>query len=51
MIVSASYRSDIPAFYAEWFRNRLSAGFANVKNLTGGIDRWSQEVDPSVPRY
>ena len=27
------------------------AGFANVKNLTGGIDRWSQEVDPSVPRY
>ena len=27
------------------------AGFSNVKNLTGGIDRWSQEVDPSVPRY
>ena len=27
------------------------AGFTNVKNLTGGIDRWSQEVDPSVPRY
>jgi adenylyltransferase/sulfurtransferase len=29
----------------------LKAGFTNVKNLTGGIDRWSQEVDPSVPRY
>ncbi len=27
------------------------AGFANVKNLTGGIDRWSREVDSSVPRY
>ena len=27
------------------------AGFTNVKNLTGGIDRWSQEVDSSVPRY
>ena len=27
------------------------AGFSNVKNLTGGIDRWSQEVDSSVPRY
>jgi sulfur-carrier protein adenylyltransferase/sulfurtransferase len=22
-----------------------------VSNLTGGIDRWSLEVDPSVPRY
>lgn len=27
------------------------AGFTKVKNLTGGIDRWSVEVDPSVPRY
>lgn len=27
------------------------AGFTNVKNLVGGIDRWSQEVDSSVPRY
>jgi adenylyltransferase/sulfurtransferase len=22
-----------------------------ARNLTGGIDRWSVEVDPSVPRY
>jgi rhodanese-related sulfurtransferase len=27
------------------------AGFANVKSLTGGIDRWSAEIDPSLPRY
>jgi sulfur-carrier protein adenylyltransferase/sulfurtransferase len=27
-----------------------SLGF-RVSNLTGGIDRWSREVDPSVPRY
>jgi len=27
------------------------AGFTNVKNLTGGIDRWAQTVDSSVPRY
>ena len=26
-------------------------GFAHVHNLTGGIDRWSREVDPAVPRY
>jgi sulfur-carrier protein adenylyltransferase/sulfurtransferase len=30
---------------------REQAGFRNVKNLTGGIDRWAREVDPSVPRY
>ena len=26
-------------------------GFKHLKSLAGGIDRWSQEVDPSVPRY
>jgi len=26
-------------------------GFKRLKSLAGGIDRWSQEVDPSVPRY
>ena len=26
-------------------------GFKAVKSLTGGVDAWSQEVDPSVPRY
>jgi monothiol glutaredoxin len=26
-------------------------GFSNVHNLAGGIDAWSREVDPSVPRY
>ncbi len=26
-------------------------GFRNVINLRGGIDAWSQEVDPTVPRY
>jgi adenylyltransferase/sulfurtransferase len=26
-------------------------GFARVRNLTGGIDAWSVEIDASVPRY
>jgi len=26
-------------------------GFRNVANLAGGIDAWSQQVDPSIPRY
>jgi sulfur-carrier protein adenylyltransferase/sulfurtransferase len=31
-----------------WLRER---GFARARNLTGGIDRWSREVDPSTRRY
>lgn len=27
------------------------AGFDSVYNLAGGIDAWSAQVDPSVPRY
>jgi adenylyltransferase/sulfurtransferase len=26
-------------------------GFAAARNIAGGIDAWSREVDPSVPRY
>jgi len=26
-------------------------GFTNARSMTGGIDAWSQSVDPSVPRY
>jgi monothiol glutaredoxin len=29
----------------------LRVGFRNVHNVVGGIDAWSAEVDPSVPRY
>ncbi len=27
------------------------AGFTRLKNLTGGIDAWATEVDPTMPRY
>jgi rhodanese-related sulfurtransferase len=26
-------------------------GFAQAQNLAGGIDAWSLEIDPGVPRY
>jgi rhodanese-related sulfurtransferase len=26
-------------------------GFSRLYNLSGGIDRWSREVDPDVPLY
>ncbi|MBT5046981.1 MAG: DUF1848 domain-containing protein [Rhodospirillaceae bacterium] len=35
MIVSASYRTDIPAFYGAWFMDRLAAGNCQVANPYG----------------
>ena len=32
MIISASRRTDIPAFYAEWFARRIEAGYCTVVN-------------------
>lgn len=32
-------------------RHLRAAGFKHVLNLTGGITRWSDDVDPSVPKY
>lgn len=36
MIVSASYRTDIPALYGTWFLGRIAAGEARVANPYGG---------------
>ena len=63
MIVSASYRTDIPAFYAGWFLRRLRAGFCRVVNPYGGGDYevslrpgavdgfvlWSRNLRPLLP--
>ena len=60
MIVSASYRSDIPAFYSKWFAQCLANGEVMVANphsrkpyrvaLTGdGVDGyvfWSRNMRP-----
>lgn len=31
-----------------WLREQ---GFAQAQSLRGGIDAWSAEIDPSVPKY
>jgi rhodanese-related sulfurtransferase len=31
-----------------WLREQ---GVAQCQSMAGGIDRWSREIDPSVPRY
>lgn len=33
---------------AAWLR---SQGVTGARSMAGGIDRWSQEIDPMVPRY
>lgn len=60
MIISASYKTDIPAFYGEWFVNRLDAGFARTinpysrriqtvpltKDAVDGFVFWTRNVGP-----
>lgn len=45
MIVSASYKTDIPAFYGAWFINRLRKGYCRTRNPWGG-----QVVDVPLDR-
>ena len=33
---------------AAWLR---AQGIAGARSMAGGIDRWSREIDPNVPRY
>jgi rhodanese-related sulfurtransferase len=33
---------------AVWLRQQ---GVESAKSMAGGIERWSTEIDPSVPRY
>jgi rhodanese-related sulfurtransferase len=31
-----------------WLRQQ---GFEKAQSLTGGIDRWAREIDPTIPKY
>lgn len=47
MIVSASYKTDIPAFYGTWFMNRLRAGSCKMVNPYGR-QIYSVSLSPAV---
>ena len=63
MIISASYRTDIPAFYGDWFLNRVSEGFCRTTNPYNGrtieiplrrdqvdaIVFWTRNAQPFLP--
>ena len=61
VIVSASRATDVPAFYCEWFFNRLEAGYARWRNPFNGVDSyvsflntrfivfWSKNPAPLLP--
>lgn len=63
MIISASYKTDIPAFYGKWFMNRLRAGYCKMVNpwnrnqiirvplerhAVDGIVFWTKNIGPFV---
>lgn len=55
----ASIRKDVPVIVhcksgsrsASAVRTLQANGFTNVKNLSGGILKWIEEIDPSLQRY
>lgn len=65
MILSVSRRTDIPAFYADWFLSRVEEGFVLVRNPMNkravsrislhqsgvdGIVFWTKNARPLMPR-
>jgi hypothetical protein len=65
MIISASYKTDIPAFYGDWFINRLRAGYclmvhpydrrrvfrvSLLKPDVDGIVFWTKNAGPFLDR-
>ena len=64
MIISASYRTDIPAFYGDWFTARLDAGYCHTVNpynqqirpiqldreAVSGFVFWTKNLHPFYPK-
>ncbi|MDP9751870.1 hypothetical protein J2S24_002395 [Thermoanaerobacter pentosaceus] len=65
MIISASRRTDIPAFYSDWFFKRIEEGYVLVRNpfnfhqvskvslkkdAVDGIVFWTKNPDKMIPK-
>lgn len=65
LIISASYKTDIPTFYGDWFMNRIRAGYCKMRNTwnwkqvsrislkledVDGIVFWTKNIGPFLPR-
>lgn len=48
MIINTGQRTDIPAFYAKWFANRLKEGYVLVRNPYNPQQVTRYLLDPSV---
>ncbi|MBQ7599165.1 MAG: DUF1848 domain-containing protein [Clostridia bacterium] len=48
MIINTGQRTDIPAFYSDWFANRLREGFVCVRNPYSPNHVSRYRLDPSV---
>ena len=48
MIINTGQRTDIPAFYSEWFANRLKEGYVCVRNPYNPNQVSRYRLDPSV---
>lgn len=48
MIINTGQRTDIPAFYSDWFANRLKEGFVCVRNPYNPSQVSRYRLDPAV---
>jgi hypothetical protein len=48
MILSVSRRTDIPAFYSEWFCNRLKDGFVHIQNPMNANQISEVKLSPGI---
>lgn len=48
MILQTGMRTDIPAFYSEWFMNRLKEGYVLVRNPYHSEQVTRYEINPDV---
>ena len=48
MIIQTGMRTDIPAFYSEWFLNRIKEGYVMVRNPYNENQVTRYEINPEV---